>query len=65
MNILLKVPSIACEVCAKTITKTIQNQEPDAQVAVDVDRKTVSVTANATEASIRQAIEKAGHTIED
>lgn len=64
MVVSLKVPSIACEVCANTIIKAIKNQQPDAQVSVDVPEKIVTVESEATEASIRQAIESAGHTVD-
>ena len=64
MTILFKVPTIACETCAKTIIKAIQNQESGAQVTVDVENKTVTVNAVTSEALIKEAIEKAGHTVE-
>lgn len=64
MKISLKVPSIACEVCANTITKAIENEYPDAQVSIDVLQKIVTIETEAKEASIRQAIENAGHTVE-
>ena len=64
MAMLFNVPTIACEACAKTITKAIQNQESGAQVTVDVDNKTVMVTTVASEVLIKEAIEKAGHTVE-
>ncbi|MFM7279238.1 MAG: heavy-metal-associated domain-containing protein, partial [Microcystis aeruginosa] len=42
MTITLKVPSIACEGCANTITKAINNQQPAAQISVDVANKIVT-----------------------
>ncbi|MUG96246.1 copper chaperone [Scytonema sp. UIC 10036] len=64
MALKLKVPSIACQGCAETITESIQVVEPDAKVDVDVPGKTVTVEAKASEESIKQAIVGAGHTIE-
>lgn len=64
MKTSLKVPSIACEACANSITKAIKSQDPDAQIAIDVPQKIVTVDSQATESSIRQAIENAGHTVE-
>ena len=64
MKTSLKVPSIACEVCANAITKAIKSQDPNAQIAVDVLQKIVTVDSQATELSIRQAIENAGHILE-
>ncbi|MFE1748183.1 heavy-metal-associated domain-containing protein [Coleofasciculus sp. H7-2] len=64
MALQLKVPSIACNGCAETITDTIHTMEPDAKVDVDVQAKTVTVEAQASEETIKQAIVAAGHTIE-
>lgn len=64
MTITLKVPSIACEVCANTITKAIHQHQPSAKVSVDVEQKKVTVDTDASEDTIKQAIEEAGHTVE-
>lgn len=64
MALKLTVPTISCDGCAKTITESIQVIEPDAKVDVDVQGKTVTVEAKASEESIKQAIVAAGHTIE-
>lgn len=63
MTITLTVPSIACEVCAKTITKAIHNQQPDAQVSIDVPQKLVTVETNASLEVIKNAIANAGHEV--
>lgn len=60
----LKVPSIACDVCAQTITKAIKNSEPQATISVDVANKVVSVETEASVESIKKAIIEAGHTVE-
>ncbi|WP_013323183.1 heavy-metal-associated domain-containing protein [Gloeothece verrucosa] len=64
MTIQLKVPTIACDACAKTITKAIHNQYSQANVNVDVAKKIVTVETDASENSIKQVIEDAGHTVE-
>ncbi|OKH26670.1 copper resistance protein CopZ [Hydrococcus rivularis NIES-593] len=64
MTIELKVPSIACEACAKTITEAIKTHESDAKVKVDVENKLVSVETEASEESVRQIIQAVGHTVE-
>jgi copper chaperone len=46
--ITLNVPSIACEVCAKTITTAIKNTDPQAEVNIDVETKIVQVSTNKT-----------------
>ncbi|MBW4670519.1 MAG: heavy-metal-associated domain-containing protein [Cyanomargarita calcarea GSE-NOS-MK-12-04C] len=64
MALKLKVPNIACDGCAETITESIRIVEPDAKVDVDVKNKTVTVESEASEESIKQAIVAAGYTIE-
>lgn len=59
-----KVPSIACDGCAKTITEEILTHEPAAKVDVDVKAKSVNVDTEASEESIRQMITAVGHTVE-
>ena len=65
MAILLNVPSIVCAGCADTITKAIKTVESDAAVNVDVAAKTVTVEAQASEESIKQAVVATGHVVED
>ena len=64
MALKLNVPNIACDGCAETITESIHTVEPDAKVDVDVKAKTVTVEAQASEESIKQAIVAAGYTVE-
>ncbi len=65
MAILLKVPSIVCSGCGDTITKAIKTVDSEASVNVDVAAKTVTVEAEASEESIKQAVVVTGHTVED
>lgn len=60
----LKVPSIVCDGCAKTITEEILTHESGAKVEVDMTAKTVSVETEASEESIKQMITAVGHTVE-
>ena len=59
-----KVPSIACDGCAKTIKEEILTHESEAKVDVDVKAKTVTVETEASEESIRQMITAVGHTVD-
>ncbi|HAX86196.1 MAG TPA: copper chaperone [Cyanobacteria bacterium UBA11162] len=59
-----KVPGIACDGCAKTITEGILTHEPDAKVEVDVKGKTVSVETDASTESIKQMITAVGYPVE-
>ena len=63
-EIKLKVPSIACQGCADTITKEILTHESGAKVDVDIEAKTVSVETEASQESIKQMITSVGHTVE-
>lgn len=60
-----KVPNIACDGCAKTITDEILVHESDAKVNVDVNTKMVTVDTKASEASIRQMIVAVGYSVEE
>lgn len=64
MALKLKVSNIVCDGCAETITESITTMEPDAKVEVDVQAKTVTVEALASEETIKQVITAAGYTIE-
>ncbi|MCZ8290907.1 cation transporter, partial [Microcystis sp. LE19-59.1C] len=47
-----------------TITKAINNQQPAAQISVDVANKIVTVETTASPAEIAQWISEVGHTVE-
>jgi copper chaperone len=64
MTLKIKVPSIVCEGCGKTITDAIKTHESDADVQVDLPNKMVSVDTKASEETIKQIIEAAGHKVE-
>lgn len=61
--ITLNVPSIACEVCAKTITTAIKNTDSQAEVNIDVKTKIVQVNTTKSPDIIKEAIIETGHTI--
>ena len=65
MSFTFKVPSIACEACAKTITKAVQSESPKTTISVDVSQKVVTVETTVSEETIKKIIEGAGHTVED
>ncbi|BAY16160.1 heavy metal transport/detoxification protein [Nostoc sp. HK-01] len=64
MALKLKVPNITCDKCAEKITESIHVMEPDAQVDVNVQDKTVTVESAASEESIKQVIVASGYNIE-
>ena len=61
MTIELRVPSMACGSCGKTITKAIQSVDASAEVQTDPKSKQVKVETQAKESSIREAIAAAGY----
>jgi copper chaperone len=65
MTITFNVPSIACEVCANTITKAIQNHDPSSIVRIDVATKVVEIDTEKTSSEIKQVIIDVGHNVND
>ena len=64
MTINLKVPSMVCDGCVDTVKEAIATHEPKAKVDINLDTKQVTVDTEASEASIKQIITAAGHTVE-
>ena len=60
----LKVPDIACQGCADTITESLLALEPNAKVHIDVSTKIVTIETSISLENIQQAIIEAGYTIE-
>lgn len=63
MTITFNVPSIACEVCANTITKAIQNYDPSSIVRIDVTTKVVEIDTQKTPSEMKQVIIDVGHDV--
>lgn len=63
MALKLNVPTLNSPEAAQEIKETILTSEPDAKVEVDVERKTVTVEAKASEETFKQLITAAGHKI--
>jgi len=63
MTLELKVPDIKCEDCVETIEEAVKTADPQAEVEIDLDSKTVRVHSQDADATIRQAITAAGYTI--
>jgi copper chaperone len=64
MALKLNIPTLDSPEAAKNIKETILTAEPDAKVDVDIDSKTVTVEAKASEETFKQLIEATGHRIE-
>ncbi len=55
------VADMSCGHCASVITKTVQSLDAQAQVAIDLDHKKVSIETNQERATLAAALEEAGY----
>jgi len=60
----LTVPTMACSVCADTITKAVQEIDAAATVQADPKTKLVNIDTAASNDTIKQAIVAAGYPVE-
>lgn len=63
MALKLKVPTLNSPEAAQDIRETILTSEPDAKIDIDMEAKTVTVEAKASEETFKQLIVAAGHKI--
>ncbi|MDX2099233.1 MAG: heavy-metal-associated domain-containing protein [Leptolyngbyaceae cyanobacterium bins.59] len=63
MTLDVKVPDMACSVCADKITKAVQALDPSATIQADTKTKQVKIDTQAPEVAVREAITTAGYTI--
>jgi copper chaperone len=63
MALKLHVPTINSPESAKSLKETLLTSEPDANIDVDLDAKTVTVNSQASEETFKQLIVAAGHQI--
>ncbi|MCU0550943.1 MAG: heavy-metal-associated domain-containing protein [Leptolyngbya sp. Prado105] len=63
MALKLHVPTLDSAKAAEDIKETILTHEPDAKVEIDLEQKTVTVEAKASEETFKQAITATGHEI--
>ncbi|WID99455.1 heavy-metal-associated domain-containing protein [Bosea vestrisii] len=57
----LRIESMTCGGCAKSVTKAIQSVDPAARIEVEPAARTVKVKTSASSAALQQALEKAGY----
>ncbi len=63
MALKLHVPSLNSPEAAREIKETILTSEPGAKVDIDVENKTVTVEAKASEETFKQLITAAGFEV--
>ncbi|NJL85971.1 MAG: heavy-metal-associated domain-containing protein [Leptolyngbyaceae cyanobacterium SM1_1_3] len=64
MAVKLTVPSMVCDGCVETVTEAIKKVDGSATVDIDLESKQVVAETAASESSIKQAVQAAGHTID-
>ncbi|AFY65274.1 heavy-metal-associated domain-containing protein [Geitlerinema sp. PCC 7407] len=64
MTLELKVPSMACDACAKTIAAAVTQLDPNAAIAADPKTKLVQVETQQSPEAVKAAIAAAGYPVE-
>jgi copper chaperone len=57
----LRIESMTCGGCAKSVTKAIQSVDPDARIETDPAARTVKVETTAASAALQRVLEEAGY----
>ncbi|MGH6978471.1 MULTISPECIES: heavy-metal-associated domain-containing protein [unclassified Brevundimonas] len=57
----LRIESMTCGGCARSVTRAIQSVDPNARVETDPASRTVKVETTATSDAVRQVLEEAGY----
>ncbi len=63
MTLQLKVSSMACSACSNAITNAVIAVDPTATVQADLKTKQVKIETQASEATIKNAVEAAGYPV--
>lgn len=56
----LQIPTISCGHCARAITEAVQELDPAARVAVDIDRKQATIDTNAATSDVLARLAEEG-----
>lgn len=57
----LRIESMTCGGCARSVTRAIQSVDPNARVETDPASRTVKVETTATSTAVLQVLEEAGY----
>ncbi len=57
----LSIPAISCGHCARAITETVHQLDPDAVVQVDVAARTAVIDSSADSAALRDKLAAEGY----
>ena len=58
------VEDMSCGHCVNTVTRAIEQTDPDATINIDLESKVVAVDSPADDESLRQAMRSAGYEAE-
>ncbi|ACQ92217.1 Heavy metal transport/detoxification protein [Tolumonas auensis DSM 9187] len=58
----LHVPDMTCQHCVATITKLVQQADPQAQIQIDLSQHRVAVEGKLNNAELISLLEDAGYT---
>lgn len=58
------VEGMSCGHCVNTVTRAIEQTDPDATINIDLASKVVAVDSTAEDESLRQAMRSAGYEAE-
>lgn len=61
MTLDLVIPKLACSACVETVTRTVHDLDPAAEVEADPKTKQVRITTNASTEAIYTALSGAGY----
>lgn len=61
MNMDFKVPDMSCGHCTSAIEKSVKSADPAAQIACDLDTRTVRIDSALSADQLSAAIKDAGH----
>lgn len=64
MALKINVPTLDSPAKAQELRETILTSEPDAHIEIDLESRTVTIEAKASEATFTQLIVAVGHTIQ-
>lgn len=57
----LKIESMTCGGCARSVARAIQSVDPNALIDTDPVSRTVKIETTATSAAVQQVLEEAGY----
>ena len=59
----LRIESMTCGGCAKTVTKAIQSVDPDARIETNPAARLVQVETTASSAALQRVLAEAGYPV--